>query len=970
MTLRIDHALVMDTDHLVGGGGYALVSVSPGVTAAERAFVSDNFGISGYLHDPPHELQVYFSFFRVPGGRHAFVRRFGKGRRRNNAQNRVFVQTLFLDEEAFSALHGLPWLIVDTKYRIGGGPETPFTLDVAPNTAPLDIDVEVSVEEAYARLRGRAQQLADGIAEISGGRSAEDVIASVVAAVGSGRPALLLQGRPYERLTLVAWSLLPPADRFHLSFTQHDSRNIAGVTFDVANTVDIGASSAVDHLPTESARLLVVMNFRSERDWKHLQAEAGRFELSVRDGGRLHSWLVWTEVLAEIVSEPLASDDVLRRRLRRLARATDPDRKEPWQDRLTLLKLLWSGITRAIEAGQSGSAAVKRWVTLVKDEIGDVIFREAPPRSWLDASEHEIGDDLLVDSFLRGTEDLPSAKATRGMIVSWVLDREAAGTSRVESRTLARLVEPLVADRSHQVKILVRTIVGRRDGIRALIEVLPATRPELFEVIVSATTLALENDRPEKLNAVQQLLLPHLAAHPQTKETLPWTVALPIAELLRDSPESFLAFAVRIPPDFVRELSIKVIDWYAQDRGKTRPLLRLMLDKIRERAYPATNSLALAFEAAAGGEPPGLWLPLLIEIARQFDGAGSAADRDHFVARVAELAAGRTIDDPGAQAIVNEFFELIHVGVPIGPSLRALLRFSTSAWARLGDDVGRAVLRLVRDRRQPMKEWEFALVGLVESEPASLRPSTAELLLLYWQWTDVNELVRVPQALVDALPKLNPHACDRIVERWIDRIKRLPDAPRVDAFLSRLGEILPWRLRWSLQREVSARRIEQGKGTVADLARLDEALFMSGSKGRDGKLDAAISRVARGERHPMHYAAKLLRIAIDDGTWPTTRLRIETELLDNALAKLDGPAWHGFVAALDTIDSIYERESLLLIIARRAGAIAKRDPDSVKKFVKQCRKHERRDALEAFSRGPRSRSLLEFLGGKVAHAGR
>src|SRR4051794_406550 len=62
MTFRIEHALVMDTDHLRGGGGYSVAAVSQGVREAERVFVAENFGISDFLHDPKNQ-RVYYSIF-------------------------------------------------------------------------------------------------------------------------------------------------------------------------------------------------------------------------------------------------------------------------------------------------------------------------------------------------------------------------------------------------------------------------------------------------------------------------------------------------------------------------------------------------------------------------------------------------------------------------------------------------------------------------------------------------------------------------------------------------------------------------------------------------------------------------------------------------------------------------------------------------------------------------------------------
>src|SRR5438105_659489 len=240
MTFRIDHALVMDTDHLPGGGGYAVAAVSPGVEEPERVFVAENFGISDFLHDPKNE-RVYFSIFPVPGGRMAFVRRFAHGTRRNGVQSRLFVHTLFIGDELLSKLAYLPWLLYDRPLR-SGGREIFLNSDPEPLLAGsafphIEWDGNLSKEEAFdVFVKDRYEPLTNRFRQ-DGELAAFDparVIAAALDAIGRGQRVLLPQGSVYEQLSMVIWSMLPPADRMQFAWTQHESANTA-ISFAIAN---------------------------------------------------------------------------------------------------------------------------------------------------------------------------------------------------------------------------------------------------------------------------------------------------------------------------------------------------------------------------------------------------------------------------------------------------------------------------------------------------------------------------------------------------------------------------------------------------------------------------------------------------------------------------------------------------------------------------------------------------------------
>ncbi|MFP5247162.1 MAG: hypothetical protein ACLGH0_10750, partial [Thermoanaerobaculia bacterium] len=328
MIHTIEHVLVMDTDDLPGRGGYGVVGISPGVTPAERAFAADNFGISDYLHDPQND-RLFFSVLRVPGGRRALVRRFANGLRRNGTQNRLFVHTLFLDDATYAAVHGLPWLLDealttdrDALLRDPAFPALRWTEDAAP---PVQ------------RFQSRMKQVERWLAQAGlGNVTATDAIAAVIAGFQAGRRVILPQGRLYEQLTLLAWSMLPMRDREQFAWTQHDAQNLA-VPFELANAV-LPATIDVARGATDTARWIVAMNTTSEESWHEFHEKAIRCELTAR-GEDLAGWRKWRAALAG-VQEKLDTNE-LAGRLAALAKAADPRKREPWVDGFEVLQMLW-----------------------------------------------------------------------------------------------------------------------------------------------------------------------------------------------------------------------------------------------------------------------------------------------------------------------------------------------------------------------------------------------------------------------------------------------------------------------------------------------------------------------------------------------------------------------------------------------------------------------------------------------------
>ncbi|HEX6159809.1 MAG TPA: hypothetical protein VF111_06560 [Thermoanaerobaculia bacterium] len=443
---RLDHALVMDTDDIPGRGGYAVVGISPGVAQAERLFVAQNFGISDFLHDPQND-RTFYSFFRVPGGRRAFTRRFANGRRRNGTQNRLFVHTLFFDDALFDGLAGLPWLLLEGTVRAEGTSEwqplrneVPWLSGDALPALEAEVDAAI-VDDLPRRLNARLALASKDVAD------APEVVAGVIAALRDQKRVALPQGRGYEWLTLLAWSMLPRRDREELAWTQHDTLNISAVTFHLANAV---AGVEV----RSSAPIAKTIVDRNRTDWRAFHETTARYDLSIRRPETLEACLAHREAMRE-------------RNLTVLAETAKRLRGTPCFDRNALLDLVWQNVPVA-QLRQSGLAAV--------------LLEEPPDRGWLDRA----GDpNRVVDFFLDASD------AGIAPIAEWAATLDS-GRPTVERERLARLIVRAYRDEAPNR----RDLLARLDDLGLL----HGEPPELlFDAVVLA---AQRNDttflrRPE-----------------------------------------------------------------------------------------------------------------------------------------------------------------------------------------------------------------------------------------------------------------------------------------------------------------------------------------------------------------------------------------------------------------------------------------------------------------------------------------
>lgn len=872
MTLhRIEHALVMDTDDIPGRGGYAVVGISSGVEPAERAFVAGNFGISDYLHDPRTEDRVFYSFFRVPGGRRAFVRRFSRGTelRRNNTQRRLIVHTLFLDDAVFQELYGLPWLLLnarDVLRRDVGVDHEGAVL------APLEWNTDDGAATGIAaRLAKRLDNL--------GGRA--PLVARVMSALSERTRVVLPQDSAHEWITVLAWSMLPRGDREELAWTQHDALNVAGVAFALANAV----SEPPTELPLAAsfATELVRMSTESEDAWRDLQERTARHPLSVRKGHELDAWLDWREALIRLrqhdlrTPEHLVVDD-----MRKLAATTQQNPGAPWIDGEEVLQLVWPNVPAAIAQGRDSNLAVSDWAgRLQQSGLGRVIFRAAPNARWLERAASETSADALVWFFLLGTEGDDASKATRTAIAEWIIGKHADAHLRdVTDARMARLALRLAADRSPAMPRLLDCLLETNEGLGALHHLMQ-DRADGGELIAAAVPIVLQRGHANTLPFLRDVFVPRIERRAVTA-----TLAREIASVLRDEPQAFIAFLVKVMPEVAGELLDLVTQWVFRDTQRSVALGREVLRYVQRQEGAIATAGPLAIALAGAGEPAQVWLEAMLEIARATDSRYEATAKSDFL-QMLNLLRERRLDVTGAMPSLMRL--LVSDALRPGDATRAMILLLRPVWAT-GDTRFVEALVSLMERAARATAWEEIVLAYAADHARSRPRDVSTLVAAFWLKVDPAAVSQLSARTLDLLSSVTGSDRKRLSGHWSKKARALPASPASERLLHfALGErvtVAP-----EVQAELAMRDIDQGVADPRTLNRLDASLFKLHGKKYVDMMAAAIETYL-GRGGTVSRTVTLLELLRCDEVLPTVRLVMERRVLPRAVKALTRGQWN------------------------------------------------------------------------------
>lgn len=946
MTLfRIDHALVMDTDDIPGRGGYSVVGISRDVTPAERAFVAGNFGISDYLHDPKTEKRIFYSSFRVPGGRRALVRRFARGVRRNQTQNRLYVHTLFFDDELLRVLQGLPWLLVNANVRLEGAAEwerlrdeIPWALDGTSLPALEWDDRDGLTNDIVARLNTRLTSIGNQLSSLPGGASSpSDLVARVIGALSKQDRVLLPQGSAHELVTMLAWSMLPPRDREEIAWTQHDAANISGIVFPLANVVVREWETNLSAPAAPFAKWVVDVNIASEESRRSFHERSAFDGITVRDAHDIDAWQRWRNAL-ERLGKDLERNDPAGAAMHALAKAAEGRSTAPWINGHEVLDLLWPRVLHAAER-KPATVVVHDWGKLVHESgLGAVIFRNAPDRHWLSRASSQIRADALVAFFGYAAGVLPDAKFARASVASWLVD---ANPREVDPETIARLAIPLATDRSHALPALLDRALATNAGLVAFQESL-GVRRDVADLVAAAVPIVLERNHPGTIAFLRDAVVPR-AGTSQMRVTP--ELARSVGAVLREEPETFLRFHARLAPEAGAELMETVVKWMFHEPEQTRALARALMQRIQSDPAALETANRLAIAMANAGEPASLWFEVVLRLARAHDSRNDEAGTRAFLDTLDKLRA-RPLKLAGA--IDPLLFELQSNPRP-GRCVRALVLFVRSEWKARAHDL-LLVLAGIVGQAPLTSAWQDVVVAFVEDHARS--QDLSALILAFWRRIDPEEIPRLRLDAIETTAQVSGAARKKLIESWPEsRIVRIPASKNSDRFIALLtGESATPAVRTALDR----RELEQQIATVGTLNRLDRS--SQGTNDYASGMAAAIEQFIDREGNPVNRLVRLLELLLSDDVVPTVKLIATQRVLPRAAGALSRSQWATLLESA-TDGRLLARGAASLAVAFRAGVVA--SPSTIEGLERIYDRHRRADLPPALDAGWASRSPLK-----------
>lgn len=554
--LAIGQAVV--TDPSSGrASGYVLVAASPAVRPEDAHHLTAAPQVSDYLH-LEESPGPFFSFYRLPSGAWAAVKRFVRGTRRG-AYNRVVVHTLVVPGEVLRELACEPWLLwTRCRFRDRQGEVSPAALTERVGEPGLDRldDLEVALDgEARAARAALLEKRRDFLHRRWGEDELAERLRRLLAALASGQRVLLPQDAEAEQLLTVAWSLLPAEDRVETPWTTHLTRG-AGRLFHLACGPDPKAMAAEQDdarrwvLPLaepvaddegEDGRALARALTGAEVDLAALDDGFARYRIRLARGGQTRRWIAWLASGGARLAAGFDGAAELARLFHQLRLRPGERRSDPWLSPARFLGCAARTVARMLDAGQPADEAVAE----VLEVLAATHWRDALLAPEVIAELEAEDVPAAVAFSLRGLREPPAGRQDRETLldlVPWSRQHPLLGEVAVELATgLALGDSPRSAEAFGRAAAALahrpKAEVGERLGtvLEALRRALAENRPsDGFRVFLRDMRAGVAA-HPEKTLAVMAKLdgIP-------SADFLRWgeTVALVAAELDDAAPEA------------------------------------------------------------------------------------------------------------------------------------------------------------------------------------------------------------------------------------------------------------------------------------------------------------------------------------------------------------------------------------------------------------------------------------------------
>lgn len=958
--------------------GYVLVAASPSVRPEDARHLTAAPQVTDFLH-LEKSPGPYFSFYRLPSGCWAAVKRFVRGTRRG-AFNRVVVHTLVVPPAALGALAGEPWLLwTRCRFRppAGGAELTPSALTERVGDPGLDDldDLEVSTEgeprSERAALLGRRR---DFLGERWGAEELEERLRAVLAALAGGRRALLPQGAESEQLLSVAWSLLPVEDRLETPWTTHLAP-AAGNLFHLASCPDPRALRNEQEEPDcwvlpvtepvpddagEDGRTLARAFVAGEVDLGALDEGFELHGIRLSASGQTRRWIVWMRT-GEGLFTPRASpgagasvDELARcfHELRRHPRETEAD---PW---LSPAHLLGVACATALEVQRAGKTA---------DEALEEILQVLLDTHWHGALLRAETVAELAGLAPRGPETVPVAAALVGRTLpkppggrrerEALLDLFAGGPPPLPDREphplLARVLADLGVDlavsgspRAEEAFVQLASVPG---GLAAAAEKI-VSRQGPF---AAARAVLRAGPRVREDHAVARVaaecFFPLVSGDERLlRETSAEELATALAAL--ESRPAALADVLRFGPEELYDAAAQELRrWTAEAPEAARGTAASLAadpepdedpgDPTRRRPGIA----GLAERLSRLGAPARAWLPFAV----------AEADLATVPPRLAVFLAGTSVPEPEAREVFDTVADSFRRAVARGrlnAAHRALLEAASPGAGAHPEKAAAALARLGELAAPDFFAWAPTVARLARALDGSAPEAASGVRGNYWRALAAHGGAGVPGEALEMLDGLRGDDRRRVADLWLPEIARLEGGADSNRLISALGALVDpdnaeQRFHYNLGRLALGVRLE-GLDLIEAVNQAGRLLRTPSPSARAGPFGPFMKRALNKLLPPAPgpRAGAVVELLLSPRVPPSIKRVIETELCD---ASLKG-AGRDLPGALPRVEELAGRGPLLLRVAAQLGGQWRTDPRSAEAFLREAGRLGRYDAVAAF----------------------
>ncbi len=886
--LTVGQAVVTDP----GGGrssGYVLLDASESVAAEDAQHLTQVPQITDFLHTE-ESPGTFFSFYRLPSGAWALVKRFVAGRRRG-AFNRIVVYSWVMGEPVLAAVADEPWLLLTAcRFRPVDRSEEQTPADLGKQAARVDLhgleDLECRPPAAPEADRAAVQQRRrEVLLKELGRRELETWLGDVYAGLVAGRPVLLPAGRIHQQLLLFAWSALPVADRLATPWTTHLAA-AAGPLFRLANQ----PASHVGHSRQEAW-------CRPPDDRPPEDAAGGAGALAAAAaGGLLPAPAVDADFRRHQTRQSTQSARV-RRRLAKLRRgealrleglpdprglasfledfrlAGDDEEIDPWLDPSDVLAWACGAVLHLADAGRAMETAVTEVYKALDDAHWgrQLLAPEAVARDCR-APADALGDravPVAVALALRGSADRLEPQEALLAVLLGVRER----LSSAEARTV--LIPVLV---TLALALARGGSPRRREALAALAEVpggLEAARERLGRL-----------PRPEDLGA-----------------------ALALLDAAREAGHGELA----------GELAGRLVDLAVH-----RPELAGQIAELR-----------LAESLAAMELPPDVWLPVALVEADRVDSRVSPHGR--FFDRL------RLDDRRSAERVLGKVREKARDG-SLGEGHRLLVHAVAAGLGQVPDQAAEALGQLDGVSDGAFLRWGDTLADVAAALEQAGAPSQASALCRAWlvqlatrSWKEI------PLAARRLFGSLTGDDRRTVVDLWLPKVSGMGAKLGEDDFVAALAALAREHpeQRFKLSVQLLARQVAALELSLVEAVRRADRMARKHEPWQPW-LARAVKILL--PREPRERAAAVMRLLLARKLPAATRRVIDDEFrqlsLRNAGAEL--------AEVVPPVRDFGVRGKLLLEVAKQLGRVWSGDVENVEGFLRQAAFAKRWDAVEAF----------------------